>query len=78
MEKRLDKINEDISIYQYTEGFLYGTDAVLLAAYVKLKKDTVAIFALSNKYTLKTYKVWKLAPLFGQYPIKLDKDDVTN
>jgi tRNA1Val (adenine37-N6)-methyltransferase len=43
MEKRLDKINEDISIYQYTEGFLYGTDAVLLAAYVKLKKGAVCV-----------------------------------
>ncbi|MBE6651679.1 MAG: tRNA1(Val) (adenine(37)-N6)-methyltransferase [Ruminococcaceae bacterium] len=43
MEKRLDKINEDISIYQYTEGFLYGTDAVLLAAYVKPKKGAVMV-----------------------------------
>ena len=43
MEKRLDRINEDISIYQYTEGFLYGTDAVLLAAYVKIKKGAVCV-----------------------------------
>lgn len=41
MEKRLDKINEDISIYQYTTGFLYGTDAVLLSDYVKIKKGSV-------------------------------------
>lgn len=43
MDKRLDKINDDISIYQYTEGFAYGTDAVLLAAYVKLKKGAVCV-----------------------------------
>ena len=38
MNKRLDKINEKISIYQYTEGFAYGTDAVLLSAFVNVKK----------------------------------------
>ena len=58
----------------YHNGWWHGNTS----SYVKLKTDTVAIFALSNKYTLKTYKVWKLAPLFGKYPIKLDKDDVTN
>ena len=41
MNKRLDKINDKISIYQYTEGFAYGTDAVLLSAYVKVKKGDV-------------------------------------
>lgn len=58
----------------YHNGWWHGNTS----SYVKLKTDTVAIFALSNKYTLKTYKVWKLAPLFGKYPIKLDKDDVAN
>lgn len=43
MDKRLDKINEDLSIYQYTEGFAYGTDAVLLSAYVKVKKGSVGV-----------------------------------
>lgn len=41
MEKRLDKINEKISIYQYTDGFAYGTDAVLLSAFVKVKSGAV-------------------------------------
>lgn len=41
MNKRLDKINEKLSIYQYTEGFAYGTDAVLLSAYVKVKKGDI-------------------------------------
>ncbi|MBQ7897178.1 MAG: tRNA1(Val) (adenine(37)-N6)-methyltransferase [Clostridia bacterium] len=41
MDKRLDKINDKISIYQYTEGFAYGTDAVLLASYVNVKKGQI-------------------------------------
>ncbi|HEU4497157.1 MAG TPA: serine hydrolase domain-containing protein [Flavobacterium sp.] len=58
----------------YHNGWWHGNTS----SYVKLKTDTVAIFALSNKYTQKTYKVWKLAPLFGKYPIKLDKDDAAD
>lgn len=37
---RLDKINEDLSIYQYEDGFCYGTDAVLLSAFVNCKKNS--------------------------------------
>ena len=43
MEKRLDKINDKISIYQYTEGFSYGTDAVLLSAFVKVKRGQIGV-----------------------------------
>lgn len=43
MNKRLDKINDKISIYQYTEGFSYGTDAVLLSAFVNVKKGSVGV-----------------------------------
>lgn len=38
MEKRLDKINSDLSIYQYTRGFAYGTDAVLVSAFCRVKR----------------------------------------
>lgn len=38
---RLDKINENLSIYQYEDGFCYGTDAVLLSAFVKCKRTSV-------------------------------------
>lgn len=41
MEKRLDIINEKISLYQYTDGFSYGTDAVLVAAFCKIKKGQI-------------------------------------
>lgn len=37
---RLDKINEDLSIYQYEDGFCYGTDAVLLSAFANCKKSS--------------------------------------
>jgi len=55
----------------YHNGWWHGNTS----SYVTLKKDTVAIIALSNKFSYKPYKVWKLAPLFGKYPIK-DKDDL--
>ena len=38
MEKRLDNINKDLSIYQYTKGFAYGTDAVLVSAFCRVKR----------------------------------------
>lgn len=41
MLKRLDRINDSLSIYQFTDGFSYGTDAVLLSAYTKVKKGAV-------------------------------------
>lgn len=40
---RLDKINQDLSIYQYKDGFCYGTDAVLLSAFVNVKKGDVCV-----------------------------------
>lgn len=55
----------------YHNGWWHGNTS----AYVKLKKDTVVIFALSNKYTKATYQCWKLAPSFGDYPFKLEKED---
>lgn len=50
----------------YHNGWWHGNTS----SYVTLKKDTVAIIALSNKFTYKTYKVHKLAPLFGNYPVE--------
>ncbi|MBE6689009.1 MAG: SAM-dependent methyltransferase [Ruminococcaceae bacterium] len=40
---RLDKINSDLSIYQYEDGFCYGTDAVLLSAFTAVKKGDVGV-----------------------------------
>lgn len=55
----------------YHNGWWHGNTS----SYVTLKKDTVAIIALSNKFSYKPYKVWKLSPLFGHYPIKPEKDE---
>ncbi|MDI1256135.1 MAG: serine hydrolase [Flavobacterium sp.] len=55
----------------YHNGWWHGNTS----SYIKLKKDTVTIIAISNKYTKQTYQSWKLAPSFGDYPFKLDKDD---
>ncbi len=56
----------------YHNGWWHGNTS----SYVTLKRDTVAIIALSNKFSYKPYKVWKLAPLFGTYPIKGADDDL--
>jgi CubicO group peptidase (beta-lactamase class C family) len=55
----------------YHNGWWHGNTS----SYVTLKKDTVAIIALSNKFSYKPYKVWKLSPIFGSYPIEPDKED---
>jgi len=55
----------------YHNGWWHGNTA----SYIKLKQDTVAIIALSNKYTKQTFQSWKLAPSFGDYPFKLDKEE---
>ncbi|WP_306350387.1 serine hydrolase domain-containing protein [Flavobacterium sp. '19STA2R22 D10 B1'] len=56
----------------YHNGWWHGNTS----SYVKLKQDTVTVISLSNKYTLKTYKVRNLAVIFGNYPLKLDKNEM--
>ena len=55
----------------YHNGWWHGNTS----SYVTLKGDTVAMIALSNKFSYKPYKIWKLSTLFGKYPIKQDKED---
>jgi len=55
----------------YHNGWWHGNTS----SYVTLKKDTVAIIALSNRFSYKPYKIAKLSPLFGQYPVEPDKDE---
>ena len=54
----------------YHNGWWHGNTS----SYTTMKNDTVVIIALSNKYTLKTYKATKLAALFGDYPYVLEKE----
>lgn len=57
----------------YHNGWWHGSTT----SYVTLKGDTVSLIALSNKFSYKPYKIWKLAPKFGKYPVEpLKGDDV--
>lgn len=55
----------------YHNGWWHGNTS----SYVTLKQDTVTMIALSNRFSYKPYKIWKMSPLFGTYPIKQDKDE---
>jgi CubicO group peptidase (beta-lactamase class C family) len=57
-------------VLTYHNGWWHGNTS----SYVTLKKDTVTIIALSNKYTKKTYQAMKLSALFGDYPFELEAD----
>lgn len=55
----------------YHNGWWHGNTT----SYVTLKKDTVTMIALSNKFSYKPYKIWKLSTRFGKYPIKNSEKD---
>lgn len=57
--------------FYFHNGWWHGNTS----SYITLLNEHVTIIALSNKYTTKTYQVKKLAPLFGDYPFKLSKDE---
>ena len=40
---RLDVVNDDLKLYQYRDGLTFGTDALLLAAYVRGDADARAV-----------------------------------
>lgn len=52
----------------YHNGWWHGNTS----SYITLKKDTVVIIALSNKYTQKTYKAIHLSVLFRDFPFELE------
>jgi CubicO group peptidase (beta-lactamase class C family) len=56
----------------YHNGWWHGNTS----SYVDLRDENVVIIALSNKYTTMTYKSFYLATLFGDYPLKLKKDEL--
>lgn len=51
----------------FHNGWWHGNTS----SYVTLKKDTVAIIGISNRYTKKIYQSMKLSALFGDYPFEL-------
>ena len=40
---RLDVVNDDLKLYQYADGLTFGTDALLLAAFVKGDRSARAV-----------------------------------
>lgn len=52
--------------FYFHNGWWHGNTS----SYITLRKESVTIIALSNKFTRKTYDVRKLAVLFGDYPFK--------
>lgn len=55
----------------YHNGWWHGNTS----SYITMKKDTVVIIALSNKYTQKTYRAMRLTALFGDFPFELDEKE---
>lgn len=62
---------EDGTTLHYHNGWWHGNTS----AYVTLKKDTVTMIALSNKYTRKVYQIKRLSALFGNYPFELNEEE---
>ena len=54
--------------FYFHNGWWHGN----MSSYVTLKKENVTIIALTNKSMKSVYNVRKLAPLFGDYPFKLE------
>ena len=57
--------------FYYHNGWWHGN----MSSYVTLKNENVMMVALSNKCSKNVYKIRKLAPLFGDYPFKTDKNE---
>jgi CubicO group peptidase (beta-lactamase class C family) len=54
----------------YHNGWWHGNTS----SYITLKKDTVTMIALSNKYSKKVYKTMQISAIFGNYPFKLHNE----
>jgi CubicO group peptidase (beta-lactamase class C family) len=56
--------------YFFHNGWWHGNTS----SYITLQKERMTIISLSNKFTVKTYSVRKLAPLFGDYPFPVEEE----
>ncbi|MEQ3690386.1 MAG: serine hydrolase domain-containing protein, partial [Flavobacterium sp.] len=64
---RMNEFDNGNTIH-YHNGWWHGSTT----SFTTLKKDTVTIIALSNKYTRKVYKSVTLSSIFGDYPYDLE------
>ncbi len=58
--------------FYFHNGWWHGNTS----SFISLKNENVTIIALSNKFSRNTYKVRQLAPIFGDYPFKIDKEEI--
>uniref|UniRef100_UPI00404A441A serine hydrolase domain-containing protein n=1 Tax=Flavobacterium sp. TaxID=239 RepID=UPI00404A441A len=65
---RMNEFDNGNTIH-YHNGWWHGSTT----SFTTLKKDTVTIIALSNKYTRKVYQSIALSSLFGDYPYDLEE-----
>jgi CubicO group peptidase (beta-lactamase class C family) len=56
--------------FYFHNGWWHG----FTSSYITLKDENATVIALSNKYTKSTYAVRKIAPLFGEYPFKVEDE----
>ncbi|WP_396171647.1 serine hydrolase domain-containing protein [Flavobacterium sp.] len=56
--------------FYFHNGWWHG----FTSSFITLIDEDVTIVALSNKFTKSTYAVRKLAPLFGEYPFKVEDE----
>ena len=54
--------------FYFHNGWWHGN----MSSYITLQKENVTIIALTNKCSKNVYKVRNLAPIFGDYPFKVD------
>jgi CubicO group peptidase (beta-lactamase class C family) len=57
--------------FYFHNGWWHGNTS----SYITLQKENVTIIALSNKKTLKTYKIKHLSKIFGDYPFVPDTEE---
>jgi hypothetical protein len=57
--------------FYFHNGWWHGNTS----SYITLQKENVTIIALSNKKTLKTYKIKHLSKIFGNYPFEPDTEE---
>ncbi|HLN95947.1 MAG TPA: hypothetical protein VK183_09950, partial [Flavobacterium sp.] len=55
----------------YHNGWWHGNTS----SYITLKKDTVTIIGIANKYSAMPWHAWKLTPSFGDYPFKVGEEE---
>jgi len=56
--------------FYFHNGWWHGN----MSSYITLTKENVTIIALTNKSMKSVYNIKRLAPLFGDYPFKLEEE----